>query len=619
MAQFIYTKDDLKGILTNLITTGDRWEGQKRTIEVSDFWTKIITGKDHGEILLSLKPGEKEDQKKQKVRLYNSRTKYVSNKIITQIQEVYRSDNIFNEIYFTDKQDSNADRVVKIKSDLLNFKGSKSVREHLRDRYLRLNIYDPNAFMGVNFKKDQSGKTTFYPIEVRSKDVLDRQYLNGDLQYLSYVEKSSEKIIKDGKTKTAPGYKFWIFGHDWALLYHKVPSGGTGIGVPVSIKEGGAMTYGTADYKYDWYYSEYNIKAQQVPAFCVGYVPDPENDDMTFQSILYPAEELFKELIWKKATYDIHMALHGIAQKFAFVPACEWEDKELGLKCHDGTLTNGHMCENCAGSGQLPFHTSEQDIITLKIPKDVTNMLDLSKMIYYQAIPIDVINLNRQEITETEKAISLAIFNISIIDKGELLVTKTATEIRANTNSANNVLYLFATNDAQAYKFHVKQISIYNDQWREDLVIDYSYPNDFGLESVVELFTQLTEAGTSNSPQVIKSKITSKIISKLCIDNKQAVHDYENREYWRPFTDMTGALQVPEFDPSRILFIYFDQIFRNLESFEYGETEPRIPFFKLPIEKQKEEIDKEVVKFTDQYRKSKASAPIITIPIPVTN
>lgn len=114
MSKFIFSKDDLNGILRNLITTGERWDGYERTKEVSDFWTKMITGKNHQDIILALKPGEKQDQKTERVRLYNSRTKFVLNKIITQIQEVYRSDNIFNEIYFTEKHDSNADRIEKI-------------------------------------------------------------------------------------------------------------------------------------------------------------------------------------------------------------------------------------------------------------------------------------------------------------------------------------------------------------------------------------------------------------------------------------------------------------------------------------------------------------------------
>src|SRR5689334_1912778 len=111
MQQFIYSKDDLVGILRSLVTTGERWDGYKRTKEVAEFWNKIVTGKDHGEILLSLKPNEDGKSKEQRIRLYNSRTKSVTNKIINQIKEVYRSDNIYNEIYFTEKADDNIDKI----------------------------------------------------------------------------------------------------------------------------------------------------------------------------------------------------------------------------------------------------------------------------------------------------------------------------------------------------------------------------------------------------------------------------------------------------------------------------------------------------------------------------
>lgn len=615
MQQFIYSKDDLVGILRTLITTGEKWEGYQRTKDVAEFWNKIISGKNHDEIILSIKPGEKQDLKQQRIRLYNSRTKSVANKIINQIKEVYRSDNIYNEIYFTEKSENNADRVKKIQESLNNFSGKKNVRQWLRDRYLRLNIVDPNAFIVVNFKQD--GATTgYYPIEVRSKDVLSRQYINGTLQYLAFVETTTEKVVTDGKTKTMPSYKYWIFGHDYAVLMHKAPIGALGIGTPLEIKEADAG-YNVDGTKYAWYYSDYKIDAQQVPAFCVGYIPDPENDDKTFESILYPAKELFIELIWKKSLSDIHFIVHGIAQKFAFVPACDFENKQLGLKCNKGTLTNGTPCEQCHGSGQMPFHTSEQDIITLTLPRDTKDMMDLSKMLYYQLIPIEVINLTKEAVTEMEKAIPLSVFNKSIVDKGELVRAETATKIRDDYNSTNNVLYEFAFSDADMYVNLTTQIAIYGNNWAQDLVIDYSYPNDFNLESVSDLFFQSKEANASGSPAIVKSKINGKVVSKLCIDNKAAIHNYETREYWKPFSDNLQISQAPEFDRSRILWLYYDQIFRTLEGVSYTNGDVKeLPFSSLPREKQKEFIEAQVDIYLAQYKAAKDAAPKITVPRP---
>lgn len=477
MHQYIYSKDDLSAILINLVQTGERWDGYDRTVEVADFWGKILSGKDHDDIMLMLRPSESKEHKQQRVRLYNSRTRYVSNKIITQIKEVYRSDNIYYDIHFQEKNEDNVQRIKNINDSLINFSGKKSVRHWLRDRFLRLNVKDPNAYMVVNFNI-HGGQTTYYPIEVASKDVLSRQIINGNLQYLAFEERSKEKAVVNGQTKTLTGYKYWIFGHDWAILLHKCPEGAEGIGVPIDIKE--ATTAATrwdpdGTGKYAWYYSEYNIKAQQVPAFCVGYVPDPENDDKTFESILYPSKELFIELIWKKNTYDIHMTLHGIAQKYAFVPACEYRDT-IGNECNLGKI-NGHDCPNCQGTGQVPFHTSEQDIICIALPKDKKDIWDLSKMIYYQTIPENIIEMVRNEIAELERNIQLGIFNTTLVDQGKLMSTRTATEIRSNSNSTNNVMYEFGIYDASMYKNHVTQIAIYSNNWRKDMVVEYSYPN----------------------------------------------------------------------------------------------------------------------------------------------
>lgn len=614
MHEFIYSKDDLVGILRNLITTGEKWEGHKRTVEVADFWNKIISGKDHGSIVLSMKPDERGELKKQRVRLYNSRTKSVANKIINQIKEVYRSDNIFNEIYFTEKKDDNTEKVKKIQESLLGFSGNKSVRQWLRDRYLRLNIVDPNSYVVVNFTQGKD-KTSCYPIEVRSKAVLDRQYLNGTLQYLAFYETTSAKVTKNDTVKTVKAYKYWIFGPEYAILYHKCPEGAEGIGVPTQISEGVDTGNNDMDTKYSWYYSEYKIDAQQVPAFCVGYIPDPENDDKTYQSILYPSEELFKELIWKKSIYDVHMILHGIAQKFAFVPACDYNDKELGLACREGKLTNGQLCSQCSGTGQMPFHTSEQDIITLTLPKGGTDLMDLSKMIYYQPIPVEIITMTRDEIKDLEKAIPLTIFNTSIIDRGDLAKAETATKTRTDTNSTHNVLSDFGAADASVYKSFVLQCAIYSNSWRPDLVIDYSYPNDLNLESVGDLFAQSQDSIASGAPAIVRSKINSKIISKLCIDDKSAIRNYETREYWRPFNDAMTVTMVPEFDKSRILHIYFDQIFRELETLVINNAEGvEVPFSSLPRDKQKTAIDTQIDLYLTEYKKAKDQAPKLTVP-----
>lgn len=615
MIEYKYSKDDLVGILKHHVTTGERWEFYKETVAVAEYWHKIISGKKHDDILLSLRQGEQKELKQQRVRLYNSRTKSVANKIINQIKEVYRSDNIFNELYFTEKKDDNVDKVKKITESLKNFSGNKTVRNWLRDRFLRLNVIDPNSFFVVNFTGTK-GPETYYPIEVRSKDVLGRQYLNGVLQYLAFVERVYEKINKDGKVKTVVSFKYWIFGPNDAILLHKVPNGATPIGIPIDISQGeDAISLTEEPTSYSWYYSDYKINAMQVPAVCVGYIPDPETDDKTFESILSPAKELFNELIWRKSAYDIHLTLHGIAQKFAFVPTCDFEDKSLGLKCNDGRLTNGGTCVQCNGTGQMPFHTSEQDIITLSLPRDQKEIWDLSKMIYYQVIPENIIQLTKDALMEAEKAIPLAIFNRSIVDKGDLVKAETATKVRDDYNSTNNVLYDFGLADADVYRFLVKQIAIYGNNFRDDLVVEYGYPTDFNLETLSDLFVQSKEASGAGSPPIVKSKINGKIISKLLIDDKTAIQNYETREYWRPFTDGAQLSMVPELDRSRILYIYYDQIFRELEATTMTNDQgEEIPFALLPRDKQKNFIDEKVSVYLDQYKKAKEAAPKITVP-----
>lgn len=558
-----YSKEELFERLKEVIKKDYKHKYYDHTVKQAIFWKSIMTGDFQDDLVVAYKPSENEPQKKQRIRLYNSRTAYAAQKIVSTFKEVERIEEISDKISFIDKDLEPEDLIKRLE----NYEGR--FKKYIHDAVRRLNFYDPNAWIVTEFFfKEGDSKPYAYPLEVHSDCAIDFEKKYNELQYLiicntvkvlepsnvnntttPYLKTNNDYVQRDGKQWT-------IYGIGWSIRITEYFDGPTTLDV-----------FDIENKKYT--YEEFNTKFNTVPAIQVGYIKDAETDWNTFQSPLYSAKHIFRDLINTKAEYDLAKALHGFIQKFAFAERCTHIERtdESTDKCNGGTMMiSGQTCPSCHGSGKK-IHTTVQDVILVTLPSDKSEHIPLSEYIYYQEIPKHIIDGYKQDLKDLEIDVSLAIFNKDTFSQAE--VATTATEIRLNKQSVYNVLYEFALCVEYCYKELALQAADVLDI-RPLIKVEFTLPKDFQMENMDDLITQRKNAVTASMPYDAIAGIDRKILLKQYQDNKELVFQILAQDAWRPFKDKTESERISimsMLDPNdfdRILYIYFDKVFTEI-------------------------------------------------------
>ena len=69
------------------------------------FYKQIMTGDCQDKYVLQYKPRETDEQKIQRLSIYNSRTQFVSNKVYSIIDRLRRVDNVVDNMYYMDSEE----------------------------------------------------------------------------------------------------------------------------------------------------------------------------------------------------------------------------------------------------------------------------------------------------------------------------------------------------------------------------------------------------------------------------------------------------------------------------------------------------------------------------------
>lgn len=608
--KYLYTSfDQLYPLLENHVKTGIKHKHYDHVVKVADFWEKMVTGKNQDEYIVTYRPTETEQQKKQRIRVYKTRTKYLINRVRTQIKKSNRVDYAVDQIFYNNSEEDNEKKVSDLKVRLENFHADQSVKDYLNDQFLEYNERDPNALLLVNFNEVNSSeqKPSTYPIIIPSSQVNDYKRENGILQYAicnlpATVRVSDNEVIKSVST---PSYT--VFAPQLAITLELIQENQI-------IEQGETrqiIQIEHEDKPRSYFIETFEHGSERLQIDFLGYVKDPCTKGETFESIYFPGKEILEDVINKKSEVDTNLLVHGILQKFAYKPACRNFDKATNQKCDRGKI-NGKKCKVCDGSGFQPYHTSNQDIITLNLQLNehtqVDQIIDLQKLIHYAEIPKHIIDMHRELVKELEKDFSNALFNVDVFSQ-EFNGTKTAEEIRARNEALNNVLFEYCVAKSYKYKFVVEQTASFMDQL-EGLVCNFKPATDFKLDTLADLLEMYSRS--EGAPKNVRESILDKIYQKQNQDNPERVQVINARERWRPFRHMTESERsitidiLPADHPEKILWLHFDRIFSEIENtkryqIQIGERSVKVsvPFHKIKAYDIQEMI---VDTFVEKYR-----------------
>jgi len=290
------SREELQNILFNTVANNAKHIDYKRTVSVAHWNYKIMTGDDQDDIIVSYKRREITEQQHQRIRLTNSRTQYVGNKVFNLYSEVHRSDRTVNNI----RNDSND--VDSLVFNLNNFNELRDLETYLDEKYRYFNFYDPNAFLVIEFDNEDpvNEKPTVYPFEVKSDEAVDYTYDRGVLQYLTVRQDVEYKSVK--KDETVHAYKWTMYAPLVSYVAQHIPEDAV-----FEIPEGwDILTIQMKDVE------TLETMSDRVPAMQFGYLRDPITAGRTYVSPMYPAEKILTDLIWRKSEYDLAHALHGM-------------------------------------------------------------------------------------------------------------------------------------------------------------------------------------------------------------------------------------------------------------------------------------------------------------------
>ncbi len=600
----VLTPDDLDQIVVDTILNDRKHKHYTRTVALAKLYKQFMTGEGQGELLVSYRPRETEAQQTQRVNLTNSATKHICGKIMNQFKEVDRVDNVVDNLFYADEGKNRKEALAEIQERLMVFNKNDTIKAYLDEAFKHLSFYDPNAWIVVEIHPFDpiKQKPFVYPVEVYSDQAINYHKVNGILQWL--VVQHDKKIKKhansgDQFTHTNPitqkpfkledGHKYTIYGPDYALVYDEM---GDADDLPAGY-ELRKLTFKDKKVK-TFAFKVFETKSKINPAINVGYIPDPETNRETFIGILDPAEKILKDIIRSKSEYDMANALHGYLQKFMYGQRCDNNKTAEGL-CKDGFFPSGNKCEVCKGTG-LKYHSTVQDIILIKQPEMKEEHIPLSDFVHYVEIPETLIDRHKLDLEKYEKDVAKAIFNVNVFDRSEIAVT--ATEKKLDLRNIYNVFSPFGDRWSAVYK-HCVALTAIHLQADEKLIIEHKFPSDFKLDSIDELIAQRKEAKDAGAPYEVIRYIDLQVLAKQNVDNAETVQVVESVEYWKPFksktdSERTYALsQLPPDDESKILWIYWDRIFRMIEINRV--IDPLKPaFHRIPLDQQYEEIKKHV-------------------------
>lgn len=596
-----YNRIQLRQILEDTIMNNRTHVHYKRTVDLADLYRKIMTGDNQESLIVSYKPRESEAQKEQRIEITNSRTRYVTNKIVSVFKRVPRSDVTTDNIYFDGLDDSEQVKmkVGEIQSRFKNFHKGTSMTDYLTEAFEHYSFYDPNAWLLIEIKTDPDGKSkpTTYPVEIPSEQAINYEWTNHDLEFLiikqgcDVVEKKEAKhpdkadsgrfhidtriqnaIDRHNQTVVKPGAKFVMYAPDFALEYFEVATEDKSF---TEVEETTLQGYEFINLKVGdsirrFAVKEYNTKSKVTPAKQFGYLKDPKTNRETFVGQLEPAIHLLRDLINTKSEYDLVKAVHGFLQKIQYADVCRFEDvfEQNADRCLDGKLRiSGRECPECRGLG-LKIHRSVQDIILKKWPEDKEEFIPLREAIYYVEVPEHMVKMWKQEVADLERDCSFAIFNTNLFDRSEIAVT--ATEKRINTDAAYDVLFDYGCQYSAFVKFVTTMTAIHTNN-DDKLVVDHKITS-FSLESTYDYLAQRKMAVEAGSPYVVIQAIDMMCLAKQAQDSPINVEWLKAREKFRPFREkskeetMYILAELPATDPKKVLYIYFEDVMDEIEN-----------------------------------------------------
>ena len=537
-----------------------------RVNSLADLYTKLITGENVDSLLQRYNPRETKEQFEQRKRITQLVTPAVTEKIKSPFNKVARIDNVKTAIvYNEEKEDANNDKVKEIEKAMDQFNGDNSLDDFMEDDYIAQSFLDPNSFIIVeigDFNPEEQ-KAEPFPIIVDSKDAINYKYKNNRLQWLV--------VKKDVMLRTRKGNKasveVRIYAPDFIIKVREVEDTRNTfeeIGLAGSELIPGETRFVTIKKK-AYMVEIFDPKTEgQIQATGIGYKKDAVTKGRTYINPFHKALARMMKSIKSTSELDLTIALQTFPRTAQYVPKCQGKSNDT---CNKGQARNG-KCEVCNGTG-WDITKSSQEMLTLPMPRDKEDMLDLNQLVSIKTIPVDLPKFMNEYLIQLENQAMQDVFVSESFNR--ITQTKTATEKELDMESVYDTLLPFANKYSAVWKKLVIMTATFIDNG-PGLTVTHSFPKDFKLKTSNALIDDRQKAMTAQVPAYLLQEIDNDLAVKLYADNHQALREYQVKQQHIPFKGKSDAqIQIainmnltPAFD--KILWSNYDAIFGELDA-----------------------------------------------------
>jgi hypothetical protein len=537
-------------LLKEIVKDDKKHQDYDRVIKLADKYYKLVTGDKIEELLARIITRETEEEFKQRTNITKSVCPAILNSTKLPFQKASRKQPIVRKIDYGSESEN---KKTELETFIGKYWGDKSLEKFLEYAFIDYNYTDPNAFLITEFGEfnNLKEKANPYPFIATSKEVVMFEYQNEILNYIvvklpiTYLDKGSPQ----------PGFKFTMYiGIDTIEL--------------IQVSEDEKFNNDVIEIGKKYYLLVYyEPKNEKVPAIRFGFIRDTETKGRTFISVFHSVIAYLEKTLKIDSELDLSTAMVAFPQRFSYATPCN------NPGCNKGYFPDSSECPVCHGSGVQQFHRGTMDIITLILPKDPTQAMDLNNMLVYKSPPIDLLAFQQQYIEYLKKSVHAMMFNADLFTREEISVT--ATEKILETDNMNDTLYPFARQYSSIWEFVVKDIATITDLIK-GLTVQHKFPNDFKMKGISELMTELKMAKDASASTSTISAIEDDINEILYSDRPETLKEMKIKNLINPFRGYSEAdirfiisqNNVPLY--SRTLWENFEAIFQDLETENTG-------------------------------------------------
>lgn len=560
---------------------GKRHKYYKHVVAYHEKCKALITAENLDVLLKRFTKREDDEMYEQRKAITRLTTRSVLHRISRPFAKALRNDEVRVEI---EPKESAA--------VLEDFYDSQNLNTWMNEHYLSVLFTDPNAWLLVDFEPFDPNTETAnpYPLLLMSDQVYDfghdyqgLHYLTAqiDNKFATFIDNYAALLTEVPKesVKGMTVKKLREFRKDLAAEMLQAEINGQNLDTYFP-QEGVLVEVGSSVCRVG--YADHI--AGQVPAMRIGYEADTMTNGMTVVAPYHACITRLEGGIKSMSERDLTTALHVFPMKFIRTVECNgYQEGGAHYDCLDGKVLiedEYHTCKKCGGKGQVPIHTSAQDVISVPLGESKEDSWPLEEMVKYLTPDLEVAKYLTDSIERVEDACFHDVF------PGNAYSTRmreiTATEARNDYDAIYDTLYPFTKHYSRLFKFAARVVATYTDTEFER--IEHQFPSDLKLKGMGDLVREYKEASDAGAPPQVLKGIQEQIIHKQYVDDVAMRNKLIRRMSFDPlagYTDQKITLAAMDIsDRDRFIHYNIERIWMELEQenpdiYEFEESRAR--------------------------------------------